>query len=93
LGWTIEYDPEAIKDLHKLNRSIRSEILSYMQERIAQAENPRNFGKPLRYDNLAYGATGCGIFASFASCRKRGKSCWSSASVIARMFTNNLEAE
>jgi hypothetical protein len=26
LGWTIEYDPEAIKDLNKLDRFIRSEI-------------------------------------------------------------------
>jgi mRNA interferase RelE/StbE len=52
LGWTIEYDPEAIKDLNKLNRSIRSEIVSCMQERIAQAESPRNFGKPLRYDKF-----------------------------------------
>jgi len=52
LGWAIEYDPEAIKDLNKLNRSIRSEIFSYMQERIAPAESPRNFGKPLRHDKF-----------------------------------------
>jgi mRNA interferase RelE/StbE len=52
LGWTIEYDPEAIKDLNKLNRSIRQEIFRYMQERIAQADTPRNFGKPLRYDKF-----------------------------------------
>jgi mRNA interferase RelE/StbE len=52
LGWTIEYDPEAIKDLNKLNRSIRSEIFSYMQERIAKADTPRHFGKPLRNDKF-----------------------------------------
>ena len=52
MGWTIEYDPEAIKDLNKLNRSVRSEIFSYMQERIAQTDSPRNFGKPLRYDKF-----------------------------------------
>ena len=52
MGLTIEYDPEAIKDLNKLNRSIRSEIFSYMQERIAPADSPRNFGKPLRYDKF-----------------------------------------
>ena len=52
MGWTIEYDPEAIKDLNKLNRSIRLEIFRYMQERIAQADTPRNFGKPLRYDKF-----------------------------------------
>ena len=52
MGWTIEYDPEAIKDLNKLNRSIRSEIFGYMQRRIAPADNPRNFGRPLRHDKF-----------------------------------------
>lgn len=48
----IEYDPEAIRDLNKLNRSIRSEVFRYMQERIAQAESPRNFGKALRHEKF-----------------------------------------
>jgi mRNA interferase RelE/StbE len=52
LGWTIEYDLEAIKDLKKFNRSIRSEIFGHMQQRIARADNPRNFGKPLRHDRF-----------------------------------------
>ncbi len=52
MGWTIEYDPEAIKDLNKLNRSIRLEIFRYMQEGIGQADSPRNFGKPLRFDKF-----------------------------------------
>jgi mRNA interferase RelE/StbE len=52
LGWTIEYDPEALRDLNKLNRSIRSEIFRYMQGRIADAASPRDFGKPLRYDKF-----------------------------------------
>ncbi len=52
MGWTIEYDPGAIRDLNKLNRSIRSEVFRYMQERIAQAESPRNFGKALRHEKF-----------------------------------------
>jgi mRNA interferase RelE/StbE len=52
LGWTIEYDPGAIKDLSKLNRSIQAEVFDYMDIRIAQAESPRAFGKPLRYDKF-----------------------------------------
>ena len=52
MGWAIEYDPEAIRDLNKLNRSIRLEIFKYMQERIAPADNPRNFGRPLRHDKF-----------------------------------------
>jgi mRNA interferase RelE/StbE len=48
LAWTIEYDPGALKDLKKLDRQIQREILDYMDERVARAQNPRNFGKPLR---------------------------------------------
>ena len=48
MAWSIEYDPEALKDLKKLDRAIQREILDYMDNRIAQAEGPRKFGKPLR---------------------------------------------
>ena len=49
MNWRIEYDPEALEDLKKLDRTIQREILDYMDNRIATADNPRNFGKPLRY--------------------------------------------
>jgi mRNA interferase RelE/StbE len=48
LAWTIEYDPGALKDLKKLDRQIQREILDYMEERVAKAKYPRDFGKPLR---------------------------------------------
>ena len=48
MAWSIEYDPGALKDLKKLDRSMQREILDYMDRRIAMAENPRQFGKPLR---------------------------------------------
>ena len=52
MGWTIEYDPEAIKDINKLNRSIRLEIFNYMQDRIAETDRPRNFGKSPRHEKF-----------------------------------------
>jgi mRNA interferase RelE/StbE len=48
VSWEIEYDPGALRDLRKLDRSIQREILDYMDQRIAAAEDPRKFGKPLR---------------------------------------------
>ena len=48
MSWVIEYEPEALRDLRKLDRSIQREILDYMDQRIAKAEDPRKFGKPLR---------------------------------------------
>ena len=48
MAWSIEYDPEALQDLKKLDRAIQREILDYMDNRIATADSPRSFGKPLR---------------------------------------------
>ena len=48
MAWTIKYDPGALKDLKKLDRTIQREILDYMDNRVATAEDPRDFGKPLR---------------------------------------------
>jgi mRNA interferase RelE/StbE len=52
LAWAIEYDEGAIKDLKPLDRPVQREILDYMDKRIAGAENPRNFGKPLRHSKF-----------------------------------------
>ena len=49
MAWTVEYDPRALKDLKKLDRAVQREIVDYLDERIARASNPRDFGKALRY--------------------------------------------
>jgi len=48
LAWSVEYDPGALQDLKKLDRPVQREIVDYMDHRIARAESPRDFGKPLR---------------------------------------------
>ena len=48
MACTIEYDPGALRDLKNLDRQIQREILDYMDERVARAKDPRDFGKPLR---------------------------------------------
>ena len=48
MAWTIEYDPLALKDLKKVDRTIQREIFDYMDERAATAKDPRDLGKPLR---------------------------------------------
>lgn len=50
MAWTIEYDPRAIDDLNRLSREIRREIVRYLETRIAPADSPRSFGKPLRHE-------------------------------------------
>ena len=52
MAWTIEYDEGALKDLKKLDRQVQREILNYMDKRIAKAQDPRAFGKPLRHSKF-----------------------------------------
>lgn len=48
MAWTIEYSDTAKKQLGKLDRQIARRIVDYMDGRVANAENPRNEGKPLK---------------------------------------------
>jgi mRNA interferase RelE/StbE len=50
--WTVEFDDRARRELRKLDAATQQTILRYLSERIAGAEDPRQFGKPLRM-NLA----------------------------------------
>lgn len=52
MAWTIEYDPRAISDLSRLSREVRAEVVRYLEGRVAQAGNPRDFGKPLRHERF-----------------------------------------
>ncbi len=52
MAWTIEYDEGAVSDLKKLDHQAQREILDYMEKRIARAEDPRSFGKPLRHSKF-----------------------------------------
>ena len=50
MSWTYKIDERALKELRKLSRQTQSEILDYLDQRIAGDEDPRRFGKPLRGD-------------------------------------------
>ena len=51
-AWAVEFDDRARRELRKLDPKIQQAILSYLRSRIAVADDPRRFGKPLRR-NLA----------------------------------------
>jgi mRNA interferase RelE/StbE len=68
VAWTIEYDPEALRDLRKLDRAVQREIIEYMDHRIGEAADPRDFGKPLRSSKFGlwrYRMRATGSFARF----------------------------
>jgi mRNA interferase RelE/StbE len=45
--WRVEFDRDAARDLRKLGVTAERAVLTYLRQRIATAENPRRFGKPL----------------------------------------------
>ncbi len=48
--WSVEFDRNAARDLHKLGSEPQRLILKYLRERIATAEDPRRFGHALTRD-------------------------------------------
>lgn len=47
MAWTIEYSDTAKDQLRKLDKPIARRIVDYMDERVADLENPRSSGKAL----------------------------------------------
>ncbi len=45
--WKIEFEPEARKELQKLDKYSQRLIQSYLNDRILKLEHPKQFGKPL----------------------------------------------
>jgi mRNA interferase RelE/StbE len=45
--WTIEFLPEAAKELRKLDRQVAARIIRTLEERIAPLEDPRTIGSAL----------------------------------------------
>lgn len=47
MAWTIDYAETAQKQLRKLDQQAARRILDYLDERIANSQNPRDAGKAL----------------------------------------------
>jgi mRNA interferase RelE/StbE len=48
--WRVEFDRDAARELRKLGHDAQRAILRYLRQRIATADNPRRFGRPLTGD-------------------------------------------
>ena len=47
LAYEIEFDPDALKDLKKLDRPVQQRLVGFLRLRVATLENPREIGEPL----------------------------------------------
>jgi mRNA interferase RelE/StbE len=54
LVWTIEFTPDAAKELKKLGRAEAGRIIRTLEERIAKQDDPRSLGAPLTGDHAGY---------------------------------------
>ena len=54
MAWTIEFLPDAAKDLRKLDRAVAARILRTLEHRIATLEDPRSIGSALTGDHAGY---------------------------------------
>jgi len=54
LAWAIEFDPDAVKDLKKLDRQVQVRLLGFLRERVATLEDPRSIGEALAGARLGH---------------------------------------
>lgn len=52
MAWTVSFEPRALSELKKLERSAQRRVVRFLEERIAGNHNPRDFGKPLRGEKV-----------------------------------------
>lgn len=52
MGYRIEFDPRAEKELEKLDPEVARRILRFLRERVAVLDDPRSIGEALRGPEL-----------------------------------------
>lgn len=52
MGWKIELDPAAERELDKINPQTTRRILTFLHGRVAQLEDPRSIGEALKGSKL-----------------------------------------
>ena len=52
MGYAIEFDPAAVKDLARLDRPVQIRLVAFLRDRVAVLENPREIGEALAGSEL-----------------------------------------
>lgn len=52
MAWAVEFDPDAVKDLKKLDKQVQARIVEFLRERLARLDNPRELGEALAGSKL-----------------------------------------
>ncbi len=54
MAWRVEFEADADREMQRLGEAAAARIVKYLRTRLATAENPRRFGRPLRADLHGY---------------------------------------
>jgi len=52
LVWQVEFDPDALKELKKLDKTVRERIVGFLKTRVAKSKHPTDIGERLSGDTL-----------------------------------------
>ena len=52
MAWQIEFDPEALKELKKLDRPVQIRLVAFLRDRLAPLDDPRSIGEALSGSRL-----------------------------------------
>lgn len=52
MAWQIEFDPDALKELRKLDRPIQIRLLGFLRQRVGALDDPRSIGESLSGDKI-----------------------------------------
>ena len=52
MAWIVEFDPDAVKDLKKLDQQVQRRIIDILRTRLPSMENPRDLGESLAGSTL-----------------------------------------
>jgi len=52
LAWQIEFDPDTLKDLRKLDKPIQIRLVGFLRIRVSSLTNPRDIGEALSGQRL-----------------------------------------
>jgi mRNA interferase RelE/StbE len=52
LAWQIEFDPDALKDLRKLDKPTQIRLVGFLRTRVSSLTNPRDIGEALSGQRL-----------------------------------------
>ena len=47
MGFEIEFDPDALKDLRQLDKPVQQRLIGFLKERVAPLKDPRQIGEAL----------------------------------------------